>query len=85
MQKNPFHRLGSGKSDAIEIKNHKFFENIIWEDVLRRKLKPPKPYLMNERKYRNVDVEFSQKNEFNPNNLEGWSFVNGNAINGEFK
>ena len=40
---------------------------------------------MNNKKYKNVDVEFSQKNEFNPNNLEGWSFVNGNAFNGDLK
>lgn len=69
--------MGSGKSDAMEIKAHKFFEGVSWEDVLRRKIKPPRPYLMAEKRLRTTDVEFSQHNEFSPNNLEGWSFVNG--------
>ncbi len=77
--------MGSGKNDANEIKNHRFFENIVWEDVYKRKIKPPKPYLINERKNKNVDIEFSQKNEFSPNNLEGWSFINGNAFNVDLK
>lgn len=43
MKRNPAQRLGSGISDAVEIKKHPFFTDINWEDVLKRKLKPPKP------------------------------------------
>lgn len=39
LTKNPKERLGSRSKD--EIKSHPFFAGINWEDVLRKKLKPP--------------------------------------------
>lgn len=42
LNRDPSKRLGSGPGDAEEIKQHQFFNGINWEDVFRRKLKPPK-------------------------------------------
>ena len=41
-------RLGSGPDDSYPIKKHPFFKQIVWHDVLNRKLDPPiKPMLVN--------------------------------------
>ncbi|OHS99266.1 AGC family protein kinase [Tritrichomonas foetus] len=40
LSKDPNKRLGSGPSDVEEIKKHKFFEKINWEDVMQKKIKP---------------------------------------------
>ena len=45
LNRNPYKRLGSGKRDADEIKEHPFFASINWEEAMQRKLKVPKPYL----------------------------------------
>jgi len=34
--KNPSLRLGSGRTDAEEIKNHPYFEDVNWENVYNR-------------------------------------------------
>jgi len=43
LERNPQKRLGAGKEDAEEIKRHAWFTGLNWEDVLQRKLTPPKP------------------------------------------
>jgi len=45
LNRDPKQRLGSGPGDSEEIKEHPFFKSINWEDALKRKLKPPKPYI----------------------------------------
>ena len=35
-------RLGSGASGSEEIKSHKWFNEIMWDAVLNKKMKPPK-------------------------------------------
>lgn len=42
LNRDPSKRLGAGPGDAEEIKQHSFFKGINWEDVIERKLKPPK-------------------------------------------
>ena len=42
LNRNPTKRLGSGKSDADEIKKHPWFKPIDWDLALKRGLKPPK-------------------------------------------
>lgn len=39
--RNPKKRLGSGKRDAEEIKQHMFFENVDWVQVYNKELVPP--------------------------------------------
>ncbi|EUD64870.1 AGC protein kinase [Plasmodium inui San Antonio 1] len=58
-EKNPKKRLGSGATDAEEIKNHPFFKNVNWDDVLNKKVKPPfKPPLFDQMDLQNFDKEF---------------------------
>ena len=45
MNRNPYKRLGSGKRDAEEVKDHPFFKSINWDDAIQRKLPVPKPVL----------------------------------------
>mmetsp|Transcript_25980 Transcript_25980/g.25814 ORF Transcript_25980/g.25814 Transcript_25980/m.25814 type:complete len:731 (-) Transcript_25980:62-2254(-) len=45
LNKNPSKRLGAGKGDAEELKQHPFFEGVNWKDVLERKQKMPKPVI----------------------------------------
>ena len=44
LHKNPLKRLG--RNGSSEIKSHPWFKNVNWQDVLDRKVKMPKPYLM---------------------------------------
>lgn len=44
LHKNPLKRLG--RNGSAEIKSHPWFKNVNWQDVLDRKVKMPKPYLM---------------------------------------
>ncbi len=36
MDRDPTKRLGFGKNDAQEIKNHPFFKNINWQETLNK-------------------------------------------------
>lgn len=40
LQKNPELRLGGGKNDARDIKNHKFFDSINWEALANKEVDP---------------------------------------------
>jgi protein kinase N len=41
LRKNPERRLGSGERDAEDVKKQAFFRPVNWEDLLKRKTKPP--------------------------------------------
>lgn len=43
LQRNPQKRLGSGKTEAEEIKSHKWFAGVDWNIAMQKGLKPPKP------------------------------------------
>ena len=46
LDRNPLTRLGSGPSDAEEIKSHPFFAGLDWDALLHKKIPPPwKPTL----------------------------------------
>lgn len=41
LTRDPSRRLGSGKSDAEEIKKHPFFKDVNFDDVLNKRIPPP--------------------------------------------
>lgn len=41
LRKHPDRRLGASEKDAEDVKKQQFFRNVIWDDLLQRKVKPP--------------------------------------------
>eukprot|EP00826_Nyctotherus_ovalis_P064810 TRINITY_DN9514_c0_g2_i2.p1 TRINITY_DN9514_c0_g2~~TRINITY_DN9514_c0_g2_i2.p1 ORF type:complete len:239 (+),score=59.27 TRINITY_DN9514_c0_g2_i2:1533-2249(+) len=80
LNRNPNKRLGAGAGDAEEIKRDLFFASIDWHKALKRKLQPPKPYIVpieeadiSFDKYR--DSEFSEDNK-----MDRWTFISSDFI-----
>ncbi|XP_039620269.1 serine/threonine-protein kinase N2 isoform X2 [Polypterus senegalus] len=60
LQKNPEKRLGAGERDAEDVKEHQFFQEINWEDLLHKKVKPPFiPTVKSPCDVSNFDEEFT--------------------------
>jgi len=58
-----FTRLGSGKSDADDIKSHAFFRGLDWNEVELKKIKPPfVPKISSDEDYSNFDQMFTEEN-----------------------
>ena len=80
MNRNPYKRLGAGKRDADEIKEHPFFANFNWQDCMQRKIKAPKPHIKKvvkqeiplEKVYGQGAFDETLKNH---NRLSEWSFI----------
>ena len=74
LERDPSKRLGSGPLGSLEIKSHKWFNDIDWSQVAMRELNPPKP----KRK-----IKISKKNipkdllidERNGEEIFGWTFI----------
>lgn len=63
LKKNVAERLGSGPTDAEEIKQHPFFAAINWDQVYARQLEPPfKPSLTSETDVSRFDPLFTSEN-----------------------
>ncbi|XP_037340738.2 serine/threonine-protein kinase N2 [Pungitius pungitius] len=61
LKKNPEMRLGGGEEDASEIKRHKFFQEMDWDALLAKKLKPPfLPVIRAQKDVSNFDEEFTR-------------------------
>lgn len=61
LQKNPEIRLGGGEEDALPIKRHKFFQEMDWDALLAKKLKPPfLPVIKAPKDVSNFDEEFTR-------------------------
>ena len=43
LNRNPSKRLGAGVDGSEEIKQHKFFTGVDWQEVREKRLSPPKP------------------------------------------
>jgi len=59
LQDDPDKRLGGGPCDGAQVKAHPFFNAIVWEDVMRRRLTPPfRPSVRRAGDVRYVDKQF---------------------------
>lgn len=60
LEKDPALRLGSGPSDGKEIMDHKYFNNVNWQDVEEKKIPVPfKPQVASITDTRYFDKEFT--------------------------
>ena len=60
LQKEQSLRLGSNQQDFIEIRDHIFFHDLSWQDLLDKKLPVPwLPDLDSETDTRHIDPEFT--------------------------
>lgn len=76
LNRDPKKRLGAGPEDAEEIKKHPFFKNINWQDVLQRKLKPPKPHIKPITETGATFDVFNEIDEDDGNNkMDRWTFI----------
>ena len=73
LSRNPKKRLGAGPGDAEEIKSHQWFSDINWDDVINKRLRPPKPYIKPIPKSLSFPNVFKD-NKANKNLIEGWNF-----------
>jgi len=49
LQRQVSHRLGSGPNQGEDIRNHRFFQKIIWKDIINRTCEAPyKPKLVSQ-------------------------------------
>ena len=60
LTKEPSERLGA-REGISEIKNHPFFNDIVWKDVLRKKYKYQKQYLKIDLTQTNFDYDGEDK------------------------
>ncbi|KAG8178722.1 hypothetical protein JTE90_023268 [Oedothorax gibbosus] len=62
LRKNPERRLGASERDAEDVKKQAFFRNIHWDDLLKRKTKPPFiPIVKSAEDVSNFDEEFTSE------------------------
>ncbi|EGR33658.1 protein kinase domain protein [Ichthyophthirius multifiliis] len=75
LNKNPDERLGAGKNDAQEIKNHIFFKNVNWFDVQQKFFELPKPQCkqMFENK---IEIDLNQNTLKQNNFIANWYYLN---------
>lgn len=61
LNKDPKERLGA--NGVEEIKNHKYFEDIDWEKLAKREVKPPyNPRLRGEKDVKHIDSKYLDQN-----------------------
>lgn len=61
LTKDPENRLGSGLEGAMEIRKHKWFEGVQWDDILLKRVKAPfVPVVKGETDVSNFDSEFTE-------------------------
>lgn len=76
LQRDPGRRLGAGRRDADEVKEHPFFYGMKWEAVARRELRPPIPPRPNlDLSSVNPDKVYGSAQDQPDNRVAGWSFI----------
>ena len=76
LQRDPGRRLGAGRRDAEEVKEHLFFYGVKWEAVARRELRPPIPPRPNlDLNAINPDKVYGKAQDQPDNRVAGWSFI----------
>lgn len=62
LTRDPEKRLGSGRSDAEEIKRHPFFKGVDWEAIINKRIPPPfLPSISSATDTSNFDEEFTRE------------------------
>ncbi|KAK9762287.1 Serine/threonine kinase [Basidiobolus ranarum] len=62
LTRDPEKRLGSGRSDAEEIKRHPFFRGVNWDDIMNKRIDPPfRPKITSRTDISNFDSEFTRE------------------------
>ncbi|ORX57055.1 hypothetical protein DM01DRAFT_1334610 [Hesseltinella vesiculosa] len=62
LERNPARRLGSGKGDGQEVRQHPFFASVHWDDLLAKKVTPPfLPSVVSRADTSNFDEEFTRE------------------------
>lgn len=62
LTRDPTKRLGAGRSDAAEIKEHPFFRGVNWDDMLAKRVPPPfYPTITGRLDTSNFDEEFTRE------------------------
>lgn len=71
LTRDPNKRLGSGVSDAEEIKSHEFFAEIDWDKLAKGDITPPwKPQIKGSSDTSQFDKEFTSMPIFSPQSLQ---------------
>lgn len=77
LDRDPKTRLGAGPGDSEELKSHKFFETINWENALNRKLKLPiptiKPIVEVQMMFKTGQSMEDEEGQYK--RMEKWSFI----------
>lgn len=62
LTRDPTRRLGSGESDAVEIKTHAFFKDTNWDDIMNKRVPSPFfPTITSATDTSNFDSEFTSE------------------------
>ena len=79
LDKNPKNRIGI-ENDKSDLKNHEFFKDINWDDIMKKKVKPPvdmidvrEEYNLKEKVEFN-DVDYNKDNQF-IKRIQGFTFI----------
>ena len=85
LERDPNKRLGGGAKDAQEIKEHPYFQDVDWDLIYNKKVKPPPAnnytnkmmhVYHRPRLFANDDYVNNTTDKAYQNILPGWSFIN---------
>lgn len=78
LNRDPKLRLGAGKKDAKDIKNHPFFDGISWDDIYNKRISLPKTMVplkpAVELKFTKMPQIIDSPEENGPTKIDDWSY-----------